>query len=252
MGLAKNTFPVLVAIMAIFTGCAFLPDPLKQVGQSNVNLITPKVKLIASRTPARQEKHGIVVEVKPVKIKSKLAYVISLANPQILPYSVPPLYSAVETFTPAILYTPKQLTFNFSVKNNTDNTLKIDPKIDIFVDSRGVEVNGIDASISTGSNQDVSITGPSSANIFQGNKSGLILVKLSDIRYDPFHPSRSVSFKWYFKYKADVLKTNGPIYQRSVNVQASDFQQMQGQIISREDVHQILQQDAANAKKSAQ
>ena len=248
----KLTATIFMAIMAIFTGCTSFPTPLKQVGQSKLNLITPKVKLIASRTPARQETHGIVVVVKPVKINSKVSYIINLVNPQYVPYSNPPIYDAVESFSPAIIYSPQQLTFDFLVENNTDNTLTIDPAIGFFVDSRQVKANGIDESIPPGNTQNVSITGPSSVEIFQGNKSGLILVKLRDIRYDPFHPSRSVSFKWYFKYKANIVKTNGPIYQRNVRLTGDQIQQMQGQTISKEGIEQILKQDAINAKKSAQ
>lgn len=236
----------LLAAMGLLAGCATAPDTFNQVDTATVHFLVPKLQLLPKRTPQAQDKGGVVVSVEPVLFSAGTAYQEDLAVqgltsdnflkgliPQPTPDGTPERFFT-ETQKPIAILSPKQLSFQISVTNHTDRTLKIDPVVVVFVDSRGVPVpnSGFSMSLAPGTHQTATLTGPEGSEIFQGNANGTIILALQGIRTDPFDPSKGVNFQWDYDYVLGGLDKTMPIRQRSVEMSTLQAQQLNGKVVA--------------------
>src|SRR5215469_4955181 len=181
---------LLLAAMGLLAGCATAPESFNQVDTATVHFLVPKLQLLPKRTPLAQEKGGVEVSVEPVPFTAGSAYQEDLEVqdltgdnflkgliPKATPYGTPERFFT-ETQKPIAILNPKQLSFEVSVTNKTGRTLKIDPVVVVFVDSRGVPVpnTSFSMSLAPGTHQTATLTGPLGSDIFQGNASGTLIL----------------------------------------------------------------------------
>lgn len=230
----------------LLSGCATAPEAFNQVDTATVHFLVPRLQLLPKRTPQAQSKEGLVVSVEPVPFTAGSAYqedlqVQGLTTDNFLKGLIPkptpdgtPEQFYTETQKPIAILNPKQLSFVVSVTNHTDRTLKIDPTVVVFVDSRGVPVpnTGFSMSLAPGTHQTATLTGPEGSEIFQGNASGTIILTLEGIRTDPFDPSKGVNFQWDYDYSLSTVDKTLPVLQRSVELSALQAQQLNGKVVA--------------------
>lgn len=262
----KNQIFIFTIFSIIFisfvTGCATEPSvpsttPFKQVSNETVHYSVPKLTLVSKKTHETQSKKGMIVKIKPISYQINTGYQIrleqessssnqnsflsGLKNTLLSDININgqsmnsptqlPVYSYLESHDPVAGLNPNNLSFYITVTNNTDYTIKINPRITVFIDSRGVEGARFSMSIPAGNTQTAILTGPPSNLIFQGNSNGTLLLKLHDMTYDPMHPSRKLSFKWFYSYDTKDLDKTEPVMQRSVQLTPGQAQAMNGRVV---------------------
>src|SRR5215469_4631437 len=205
-----KTIGLCLALGAALSGCASAPEAFSQVDTSTVHFLVPKLQLLPRRTTQTQQQGGLVVSVEPIPFSAAAGYRedlelqgLTTSNfvqglmPKVTPDGTPERFYT-ETRLPVATLSPDQLSFQVSITNNTGNTLKIDPRIVVFVDSREVVVpsSGFSMSLAPGTHQVSTLTGPDNGQIFQGNESGTVILSLIGIHTDPFDSAKTASFKW--------------------------------------------------------
>lgn len=228
------------------SGCATAPEAFSQVDTATVHFLVPKLQLLPKRTAQAQQQGGVVVSIEPVPFSAGAAYRENLElqglttgnfvqglMPKITPDGTPEQFYT-ETQSPVAILNPPQLSFHVSITNNTGNTLKIDPRVVVFVDSREVVVpnSGFSMSLAPGTHQVATLTGPDNAQIFQGNESGTIILSLFGIHVDPFDPSKTASFKWDYNYSLSNVDKSLPVMRRTVELSVLQAQQLNGKIVT--------------------
>lgn len=228
------------------SGCATAPEDFSQVDTATIHFFVPKLQLLPKRTAKAQEQGGIVVSVEPVPFATGAAYrenleVQGLTTDNFLKGLIPkptpdgsPEQFYTETRSPIAILSPGQLSFQVSITNNTGNTLKIDPRVVVFVDSREVVVpnSGFSMSLAPGTHQVATLTGPDNDQIFQGNANGTIILNLLGIHNDPFDPGKTASFKWDYDYSLSNVDKSLPVMRRTVELSALQAQQLNGKVVT--------------------
>lgn len=235
-----------LAMAGLLAGCATAPETFSQVDTATVHFLVPKLQLLPKRTPEVQDKDGVIVSIEPVPFTTGAAYQEDLEvqgltsdnflkglMPQPTPDGTPERFFT-ETQKPVAILSPRQLSFQVSVTNHTDRTLKIDPVVVVFVDSRGVPVpnTGFSMSLAPGTHQLATLTGPEGSEIFQGNANGTLILDLQGIHVDPFDPSKVASFQWDYDYALSSLDKTMPVMQRTVEMSTLQAQQLNGKVVS--------------------
>lgn len=239
---------ICLALMVgiLLSGCATEPEAFSQADTTTVHFLVPKLQLLPKRTPETQQESGLVVKIQPVPFTTGAGYRedlqlqgLTTSNfmqglmPKVTPDGTPERFYT-ETRFPVATLSPGQLSFQVSITNNTRTTLKIDPRIVVFVDSREVVVpsSGFSMSLAPGTHQVSTLTGPDNSQIFQGNESGTIILSLVGIHTDPFDPMKTASFKWDYTYALSNLDKSLPIMVRTVELSELQAQQLNGKTIA--------------------
>lgn len=265
-------FSTAAGMAVALAGCATTSAPSKfaDVNSHTVHYMVPKLTRVASRTSKTQEKHGIVVSVTPVKFGFVNGYkrtfknapvkfsdlVTQLKNsvkPNLNAKSQGPTRSYTETLEPVILLNPDRITFRVQVTNHTKHTLKMNPNVQMAVDSQmehagsktgarqdqwlqslgdntgAMLANNFHMSIPPGGTQQATLAaGPVASSVFQGNESGTVVLYLNSVSYDPFNPTKHVSFQWDYRYKAQVLNKTMPVKQKHIVLPVQQAQKENG------------------------
>ena len=235
-----------LALGAVLSGCASAPEDFSQVDTATVHFFVPKLQLLPKRTPEAQEQGGVTVSVVPVAFSTGAAYRENLELQGLtagnfvqglIPKPTPdgsPMQFYTETHSPIAILSPSQLSFQVSITNHTGNTLKIDPRIVVFVDSREVVVPNLSFSMSLapGTHQVSTLVGPDNGQIFQGNESGTIILNLIGIHTDPFDPGKTASFKWDYTYTLSSVDKSLPVMRRTVELSTLQAQRLNGTVVN--------------------
>jgi hypothetical protein len=241
----KMRYLALISMLGLaLTGCATEPEAFSQVDTSTVHFLVPKLQLLPKRTSQAQQQGGLVVSVEAIPFGAGAGYRedlelqgLTTSNfvqglmPKVTPDGTPERFYT-ETRAPVATLSPGQLSFQVSITNNTQNTLKIDPRIVVFVDSREVVVpsSGFSMSLAPGTHQVSTLTGPDNSQIFQGNESGTVILSLLGIHTDPFDPAKTASFKWDYTYSLSNVDKSMPVMRRTVELSELQAQHLNGTV----------------------
>lgn len=255
------TLSTAACVAVALAGCATMstPSKFKDVNSRTVHYMVPKLTRVASRTRKAQDKHGVIVSVTPVKFgfvngykrtfKQAPVKLSSLVNQlknsfkvRVNSKSQGPSQAYTETLDPIILLNPDRISFRVKVTNHTRHTLKMNPTVQMAVDSEMVKIGSkagaqqdqflkslgdkssamlapnFHMSIPPGGTQQATLAGPVASSVFQGNESGTVILYLNSVSYDPFDPARQVSFQWDYQYKAHMLKKSMAVKQKYVTL----------------------------------
>ncbi len=262
---SSSIITLCISVLALAGCVTSQPAVYKDVNNKTINFITPSLTLLPRRTPLTQSRHGMMVTVTPGKFGFVQGYLRtfteqSAANESFLQglasalaansKEQDPSKSFLEKLTPIILLNPDRLSFRIRVTNNTKHTLKMNPLVQVAVDSEFVPIASTEAteedtylhdllsysgastnavmhandfhmSIPPGSTQEAVMLGPDAKQIFQGNENGTIILYLNGISYDTFNPRKKVRFQWDFSYTVQQLTKSMPVKERMVFIPVS-------------------------------
>ena len=244
----RTSNTVIALLTLTLAGCASTTTPFQDTASTSVHFTVPSLTLLTQRTPKSQNKDGLIVSVAPVAFTASVQYKHVLAEKSANAgasflnnligkpgQAQEPVNDYSDTRTPIASLNPGQLSFELTVTNNTKTTIKIEPQVRTFVDSRMV-VNsihpsyGFSMSLAPGATQTAVLNGPNNDQIFQGNTTGTILLYLMGINTDPFEPAKTVSYQWDFSYTMQTYDKMVTGQERTVSLTASDAKKLDGTI----------------------